>query len=73
MIRSFPQEIQDFAGVFSAMQSKRHAADYDPYDRLYKSIVTSDIKSAEQAIIAFQGAPKKDLRAFAAWVLFKQR
>ena len=49
----FPAEIVDFADLFVQMQEKRHRADYDPHERLYKSAVETDIKAATAIIAAF--------------------
>lgn len=72
-ITKFPQEIQDFANLFITMQAKRHAADYEPNTKAYKSSVLLDIGAVESVIGGFQNAPIKHRRAFAAWVLFKLR
>ena len=72
-LNGFPQEIQDFAALFIAMQEKRHKADYDPNEKAIKSAVLLDIAQTEAVINGFGGAPLKDRRAFAAFVLFKQR
>lgn len=69
----FPDEIQDFANTFVMMQIKRHEADYDPYFRTTKSEVASDIAIARQVIATFGSASKKDRRAFATFVVLKQR
>jgi hypothetical protein len=69
----FPQEIQDFANMFVAMQVKRRRADYDPHEKAYKSAVLLDIDLVEAVIDGFHGAPLKDRRAFAAFVLLKAR
>ena len=69
----FPNQIQDFAYTFVQMQEKRHRADYDPAERLFKSEVLLDVAQAEVVIKNFGSAPIKDRRAFAAWVLFKKR
>lgn len=69
----FPQQIQDFANVFVAMQAKRHDADYNPFHKTTKSEVTTDINAVEAAIDDFEAAPLKDRRAFAVWVLLKER
>jgi hypothetical protein len=55
------------------MQKKRHDADYNPNARIFKSAVLDDISIVETTINAFNGAPPKDRRAFAAWVLLKPR
>jgi uncharacterized protein (UPF0332 family) len=73
IIRKFPRQIQDFANAFVSMQEKRHAADYDPHSKAYKSAVLIDIESAEIVMADFQSTSLKDRKAFAAWVLFKTR
>jgi hypothetical protein len=72
-IATFPQEIQDFANAFVTMQAKRHKADYDPSVKAFKSAVLIDIGIAEDAIRGYHGAPLKDRRAFAVYVMFKSR
>lgn len=71
-ITGFPVEIQDFANVFKSMQEKRHKADYDPQEKVYKSAVLLDIDQVKLAIERFEMAPLRDRRAFAAFVLFRQ-
>lgn len=73
LVQQFPKSIEDFANSFVAMQSKRHAADYDPTVKLIKSEVVQDIASAERTIRAFGVEGAKDRRAFCAFVLFKRR
>lgn len=72
-IGKFPKEIQDFADMFVAMQTKRQRADYDPREKAYKSSVLLDIDFVEAVIDGYSSAPLKDRRAFAAYVLFKSR
>lgn len=55
------------------MRIKRELADYDPFERFYKSAVVNDIIEAESVIAAFDTSPFSDRRAFAAWVLFRKR
>jgi hypothetical protein len=69
MIGEFPDEVRDFANTFVAMQEKRHDADYDPGLLLVRSEVETDIQSAGAAIAAFNAAPEKHRRAFAAFIL----
>jgi hypothetical protein len=71
-MKNFASEIQNFAIVFAALQTKRHEADYDPAARFYKSAVKRDIGTAKSVIEDFQSASAKDRRAFAALVLLKQ-
>ena len=73
VLELFPKEIQDFANAFATLQEKRHAADYDPAEKFYKSDVEIHIQIAESVIEGFKSAPLKDRRAFAALVLFKSR
>lgn len=72
-ISKFPQEIQDFANAFVALQSKRHSVDYDPYSKVHKSEVLVDLANAELVINGFKSAAAKHRKAFATWVLLKQR
>ena len=73
MMSKFPKEIQDFGNSFVTMQAKRHNADYEPTARFAKSEVVEDIKAVAEAIQAFNKTEVKDRRAFAAYVLFKNR
>lgn len=73
IMKQFPKEIEDFANAFVKMQAKRHAADYDPWAKFYKSAVRQDILDAETVIRRFASTQPKDRRAFAAFVLFKSR
>lgn len=73
MVKKFPRAIQDFATQFVTMQKKRHHADYDPTGIYYRTAVLTDILITEAMISAFNAVPIKDRRAFAAWVLFKER
>lgn len=62
--------------MFVDMQRKRHRADYEPqapYSRWRKSDVEEDIGTAVAAIVAFEAAPLPDRRAFAVFVLLKNR
>lgn len=73
MMQNFPVQVRIFATWFVHLQSKRHAADYDPDGKYYKSAVQSDILATRSAMMLFVAAPIRDRRAFAAWVLFKER
>jgi hypothetical protein len=73
VITRFPRPIEDFANAFVLLQSKRHAADYDPSGGFTKSDVTQDVATAAQVIGEFASAPVKDRRAFCTFVLFKKR
>lgn len=73
VMAKFPQAVQDFANMFVAMQAKRHEADYDPAAKAIKSAVLADIGAVEVAITDFDAVDVKDRRAFAVWVLLKER
>ena len=72
-IRTFPPEFLDFAESFTDMQKKRFRADYDPEGHWRKTDVEEDIEDAAVAIDDFQAAPFRDRRAFAVYVLLKNR
>ena len=77
-IARFPAAIRDLAKLFIATQKKRHYADYDPAKTyngksITKSAVIQDIRSAESVIEHVRHVSKKDLRAFAIFVLLKHR
>ncbi len=69
----FPKEIQDFANHLIQMQSKRHDADYDPFKRNVKSLVTADIELSEQAIENYRKTNTSDRRAFCIWIMLSNR
>ena len=72
-IRTFPPEIRNFAESFTDLQEKRHLADYDPDGRWVKEDVEQDIAGAEGAIEDFEQMPAQDRRAFAVYVLLRNR
>lgn len=59
--------------MFIAMQLKRHDADYNPSARATKSEVVADIDAARVSIESFMATEAKHRRAFAVWVLIKDR
>ena len=59
--------------MFVNMQTKRHSADYDPLAAFSKPEVVQDIDEAENVILQFRQAPRKDRCAFAVYLLFKIR
>ncbi len=72
--KKFPAEIQEFATLFVTMQSKRHAADYDPLaPRLKLSAVKTDLEMVKSVISKFEAVDPLHKRAFSAWVLLKVR
>ena len=73
VMAKFPVAVQDFANMFVTMQAKRHEADYNPDARFVKSAVSADIRAVAVTIDDFEVADAKDRRAFAVWVLLKER
>lgn len=73
VMSKFPKEIEDFANMFVSSQAKRTSADYDPTSKFTRSEVLTEIDSVEVAIKGFNSTPLKDRRAFAAWVMIKDR
>ena len=72
-MRRFPKCIRDFADLFAFIQGERHAVDYDPSDRRYKSEVMQAIAVAQEHIDLFRIASASDRRAFAVFVLLHLR
>jgi hypothetical protein len=73
-ISMFPPNVQNFANLFAQMQVKRHEADYDPdCPLLFKTAVLTDIALARATISSFLRAPALHRRAFAAFVVLKDR
>ena len=73
MLSRFPQKMQEFAGLFVAMQRQRQDADYDPYAQFFRSDVLRFIDQAKEAISEFGDTDARDQRAFAVYVLFRVR
>jgi uncharacterized protein (UPF0332 family) len=73
VISKFPKEIEDFANAFVSSQVKRHSADYDPHYRVTKTEVLFEHAAVDEAIKKFNAVTIKDRRAFAAFVLLKNR
>ena len=73
MLEKFPKDIEDFAEQFYKLQIERHAADYDPNSKFFRTDVQATIDAAEVAMKAFAKVPIKHRRAFAAWVSLRDR
>ena len=69
----FPVEIREFAALFTEMQDKREAADYNPAGSFEQSSVIADVNSSVDAIAQFRQSPERDRRAFAVYVLLNIR
>lgn len=66
---AFPPGIKQFSRALELLQKVRHAADYDPTDRLTRVSVNGSIKLAEESIAALDSVARRDKIAFATWVL----
>lgn len=73
MLGRFPPEIQRFGELFIEMQRLRHYADYDPEANFYRSAVVRFIDNAESVIDGFENVDTRDRRAFAVFVLLRNR
>jgi hypothetical protein len=69
----FSQPIQNLAGQFVDMQSGRHRADYDPDEIFSVHDVLISITETIGYISAFRAAPERERRAFAVYVLMRER
>ncbi len=73
MIQRLPQPLQDFASAFVDLQILRHEADYDPNSTYTRSGIEAEIDRAEQAIRGLRAVDQGALRAFAVWIVTKDR
>ena len=73
MLGRFPEDIQRFGELFIHMQRRRHTADYDPEANFYRSEVARFIDHTEGAIAGFEDVDARDRRAFAVFVLLRNR
>ncbi len=69
----FSQPVRDLAGHFVDMQSLRHRSDYDPDEIVSRQEVLTSIIENSGYIAAFHGASDSERRAFAVYVLMRDR
>jgi uncharacterized protein (UPF0332 family) len=69
----FSVSVRAFGATFVKMQGRRHDADYNPEKRFRKSEVQSDLREVEAVVTAFERCSLSERRAFAAYVLLKER
>ena len=72
-LRRFGPEIRRFGEQFVYMQRERHAADYDPDANYSRSDVIQFVDDTEGVIAEFEGVDARDRRAFAVYVLLRNR
>ena len=73
VLSGFPTEIQEFGELYIQMQRRRHDADYDPDAHFSRSDVVQFIYDTENAIAGFETVDARDRRAFAVFVLLRNR
>ncbi len=69
----FPSPIREFGEWFVEMQRHRHFADYDPDADFSRSQVQYLIYETDRVIVGLNDVEIRDLRAFAVYVLFRNR
>ena len=69
----FSPPIQRLAGFVAVIQDLRHRADYDPDAIFYQPEVLAIIAEADNYITAFHTAPARERRAFAVYILMRDR
>ena len=69
----FSPSIQRLAGSFVDIQTLRHRADYDPHTSFAQREVLAAIDEADDHISGFRDAPDQERRAFAVYILMRDR
>ena len=69
----FTQPIQTLADYFTTVQGYRHQADYDPDTNFDLQEVLVTIAQIDEIIADFRAAPTPERRAFAVYVLMRER
>ncbi len=73
IISRFPDEIRRFGKAFINSQQMRHNADYNPDASFARSEVLDLIDHTERVVLDFERSDVVDKRAFAVYVLFRNR
>ena len=69
----FSMPIQNLAEYFAVFQRRRHRADYDPDGSFLQPEAMAAVAQAEALISAFRAVPASERRAFAVYVLMRER
>lgn len=69
----FLSPVQRLAGFVAVIQDLRHRADYDPDTSFVQQEVIAIINEADDRITAFRAAPAQERRAFAVYILMRER
>ena len=69
----FSTPIQRLADYFALAQNRRHRADYDPDEAFTEQETLTAITEAGQHIAALRATPPRERRAFAVYILMRER
>lgn len=69
----FSLPIQELAKYFVRIQRRRHQADYDPDEAFTEQETLSAVTEAGDYIAAFHATPQQERRAFAVYILMRER
>ena len=69
----FLPPVQRLADFVAVIQDLRHRADYDPDTSFVQQEVVALINEADNRITAFRAVPARERRAFAVYVLMRER
>lgn len=69
----FSTPIQELSDYFASIQRRRHRADYDPDANLAQHETLTAITEARNHIAAFRATPARERRAFAVFILMRDR
>ena len=69
----FSPAVQQLARYFGLIQTLRSRADYDPDETFAQQEVQSAITQTGQRIAAFRATPARERRAFAVFILMRDR
>ena len=69
----FAVEVQILADYFPAIQHLRHQADYDPDKIFVQQEILSTVAEASARVDIFRSASPRERRAFAVFVLMRER
>ncbi len=69
----FSPAVCELADLFVLLQVRRHRADYDPDDSFTQQEVLAAVTQVEGVIADFRATPARERRAFAVYVLMRER
>ena len=69
----FSPAVCELADRFALFQGRRHRADYDPDEIFTREEVLTAVTQVESAITDFSAVPAQERRAFAVYILMRER